>query len=177
MSFRAMVLRRSYLARIFFLRLIAPLHAAFGQAARFARRVRESGGDHDFICRRRRRVAAALGGCECGASADNQWLKVEFHYGTTAAIEDDLSWTPVEFKVWIEGLDLLAKHAPVPGKGVVRGPDGVGHLRQCSRGQGCLRCLLRPSLHPRPLQRRARVSRISTASINIHIEAYVGGSS
>ena len=47
---------------------------------------------------------------------NNQWMKVEFHYGVTPAVGDYLN--EVQFKVWIEGLDLLAPDAPVPGKGV-----------------------------------------------------------
>ena len=56
-------------------------------------------------------------GSDSGASGDNgQWLKVEFHFAVTPAVGDYLN--AVTFKVWIEGLDLLATDAPVAGKGV-----------------------------------------------------------
>jgi len=111
MSFRATVLRQSYLTAYLVSLLAAP--AAFGQVATspvaFAN---QDAITTSFV------VAPNLAGTAGAAgSADNNWLKVEVHFGTT-----DKLITPyldsVDVQVWIEGRDLQAKNAAVPGQGI-----------------------------------------------------------
>ena len=67
-------------------------------------------------------AAPNLGGSsdESNSSGPGQWLKVEFHYGTTALVTKDYPYVDeVEFKVWVEGVDPFAANATQPtGKGV-----------------------------------------------------------
>jgi hypothetical protein len=112
MSFRATVLKRSCLA--IFLFSFGAASAAFGQATNALVTFNNQDAiTTTFV------VAPNLAGTAGAASgnANTGWLKVEFHFGATP-----LATTPfldsVEIKVWIEGLDLLAKNAPVAGKGV-----------------------------------------------------------
>jgi hypothetical protein len=51
-----------------------------------------------------------------GSGGDTKWLKIEFRYSVTPTKGDYLD--NVEFKIWIEGRDLLASNAP--------GDEGVG---------------------------------------------------
>lgn len=50
-----------------------------------------------------------------GSSSDTKWLKIEFKYTVAPTKGDYLD--SVQFKIWVEGLDLLAPNAP--------GNDGV----------------------------------------------------
>lgn len=59
-------------------------------------------------------------GSGSGSGAPVQWLKVEFHYGTTALVTKDYPYVDsIEFKVWVEGVDPFAPNTTQPsGKGV-----------------------------------------------------------
>jgi len=111
MSFRATVLRQSYLTVYLVCFLAAP--AAFGQVANspvaFAN---QDAITTSFV------VAPNLAGTAGAAGAtDNNWLKVEVHFGTTDNLKTP-SLDSVDVKVWIEGRDLQAKNAAVPGQGI-----------------------------------------------------------
>src|ERR1700722_11047577 len=109
MSFHAMVLKRS--CPVLFLLVLLAAPAAFGQAPNSpVAFVNEEAITTSFVP-----APSVGGGSEGGGSRDNsQWLKVEFHYGTTAALTTNYL-DEVQFKVWIEGLDALAPNASQPG--------------------------------------------------------------
>jgi hypothetical protein len=104
-----------------------------------------------------------------------QWLKVEFQFGTTAALKPDYPYLDaVEFKIWIEGLDLYAKDAPVPGKGVAVGLTGSVTYVNIASGKNLYGVFY---VHPSTLARYSsgRGYADFDQKFNIHIEAYVGG--
>src|ERR1700722_11361329 len=115
MSFHATALRRSF-PTVFLLALIAA-PTAFGQATNAKgelispiKFVNQDAITTSFVS------APNVGGSLSGSPSDNnQWLKVEFHYGTTPVLKTNYL-DSVEFRVWIEGLDLFGKNAPVPVK-------------------------------------------------------------
>jgi len=175
MSFRVTALRRSYPV-IFLLALIAA-PAAYGQLTDAKGQlispiafVNQEAVTTSFV--QAPNLAGTLGGVGSG-SGNNQWLKVEFHYGTTAALT-----TPyldsVEFKVWIEGLDLLAKNAPVPGKGVSVALTGSVTYVNVPAGKDLYGVFY---VHPNTLGRYSddRGYEQFDRKYDIHVEAYVGG--
>ena len=113
------------------------------------------------------------GTAPASSNANNKWLKVEFHYGTTAALTTNYL-DSVEFKVWIEGLDLLAKNAPVPGKGVAVVLTGSVTYINVPAGRDIYGVFY---VHPSTLGRYSddRGYEDFDRKFNIHIEAYVGG--
>jgi len=67
----------------------------------------------------------SLGGSNSssGSSEDTKWLKVEFQYSVTPDKGDYLD--SVEFKIWIEGIDMVAVNPTPPGtQGVAVGLTG-----------------------------------------------------
>src|ERR1700722_16588323 len=103
MSIRAMVLRRS--CPIVFLLVLIAAPAAFGQAKNSpVAFVNQEAITTTLV------PAPNIGGTATGGGTEpGQWLKVEFHYGTTPLVTTAYPFVDsVEFKVWIEGLDLLA---------------------------------------------------------------------
>ena len=80
----------------------------------------------------------------------------------------------VEFKVWIEGLDLLAPDAPVKGKGVAVGLTGSVTYVNIAAGKDIFGVFY---VHPSTLGRYSsdRGQDDFDRKFNIHIEAYVGG--
>jgi hypothetical protein len=114
-----------------------------------------------------------LGGSSSGGSSDsNQWLKVEFHYGVTPAVGDYLS--EVQFKIWIEGLDLQAADAPVPGKGVAVALTGSVTYVNVPRGKDLYGVVY---VHPAALGRYNAGGGYQDfdRKFNIHVEADVDG--
>jgi hypothetical protein len=104
-----------------------------------------------------------------------KWLKVEFHYGTTALVTKDYPYVDsVEFKVWIEGLDLFAKNAPVPGKGASVVLTGSVTYVNVPAGKDLYGVFY---VHPSTLARYStdRGYEDFDRKFNVHIEAYVGG--
>jgi hypothetical protein len=161
-----MVFRRRYLA-VFLIGLIAA-PAAFGQAPTSP--IAFANGDGittSFV------QAANLAGTAGGtASENNQWLKVEFHYGTTPTLKTNYV-DAVEFKVWIEGLDLLAPDAPVKGKGVAVALTGTVTYVNIPAGKDIYGVFY---VHPSTLGRYSeRGSSDFDRKYNIHIEALIGG--
>jgi hypothetical protein len=99
-----MLLRRSCPA-LFLLALIAA-PAAYGQAANSpVAFVNQEAITTSFV------PTPSVGSATAtGSGENNQWLKVEFHYGTTDKLTTKFL-DSIEFKVWIEGLDPLAKNS------------------------------------------------------------------
>jgi len=162
-----MVLRRSCPVVILLVLMAAP--SAFGQAANspvaFAN---EDAVTTSFV------VAPNLAGTAGAAPGGNtQWLKVEFHYGTTAALTTPFL-DSVEFKVWIEGLDLLAKNAPVAGKGVSVALTGSVIYVNVPAGKDIYGVFY---VHPNTLVRYSdeRGYENFDRKYDVHVEAYVGG--
>jgi len=163
-----MVLRRS--CPVLFLLALIAAQPAFGQAKDSPIAfVNQEAITTSFI------IAPTVGGIggTSGVGANNQWLKVEFHFGTTAALK-----TPyldaVEFKVWIEGLDLFAKNAPVPGKGAAVALTGSVNYVNVPAGKDIYGVFY---VHPATLGRYSgeRGYEDFDRKYNIHVEAYVGG--
>jgi len=120
----------------------------------------------------------ASSGTEPAAPSDpndtsNQWLKVEFHYGTTTALTTKYL-DSVEFKVWIEGRDLLAKNAPVPGKGIAVALTGSVTYINVPAGTDIYGVVY---VHPSTIGRYSGQGGASDfdRKFDVHVEAYVGG--
>jgi len=165
MSFRATLLRRRHLA-LFLLALIAA-PAAYGQAKDSPVAFANLQAITTTFVTMPNLVGTA------GTSGNTQWLKVEFHYGTTDALKAPFL-DSVEFKIWIEGIDLLAKNAPVPGKGVAVALTGDVTYVNIPAGKDLYGCFY---VHPDTLVRYSddRGYENFDRKYDIHLEAYVGG--
>jgi hypothetical protein len=173
MSFRATVLRWCY-PLLFLLGLIAA-PAAFGQL-KDAKGVFISPiafANQEAITTSFVQAPNLAGTSGAAAGGNNQWLKVEFHYGTTPALTTSYL-DAVEFKVWIEGLDLLAKNAPVAGKGAAVALTGSVTYVNVPAGKDLYGVFY---VHPNTLGRYSgeRGYEDFDRKFDIHIEAYVGG--
>jgi hypothetical protein len=164
MSFRVTALRQSHTV-LFLLALIAA-QPAFGQLATspiaFAER--------DAITVSF--VAAPNVGGNSGTTpgATDQWLKVEFHYGTTKNL-----LTPyldaAEFKVWIEGFDPLATNAQ-GSKGIGVAFTGSVTYVNIAAGKDIYGVFY---VHPSTLGRFSSRSTDYERKYDIHMQALVGG--
>ena len=97
---------------------------------------------------------------------------MEFHYGTTQSLTTKYV-DAVEFKVWIEGLDLLATDAPVAGKGVAVGLTGSVTYINIPAGKDIYGVFY---VHPSTLARFSSGDPENyNHKFNIHVEAYVDG--
>jgi hypothetical protein len=167
MSFRATILKRSHAAAVLLALIAAP--AAYGQAANSPIAfVNEEPITTSFV------QAPNLAGTSGAAPGGNtQWLKVEFHYGTTTVLTAPFL-DSVEFKVWIEGLDLLAKGAPVPGKGVAVALTGSVTYVNVPAGKDLYGVFY---VHPNTLVRYSdeRGYEQFERKYDVHVEAYVAG--
>ena len=118
--------------------------------------------------------APNLAGTSGAAGGGNaQWLKIEFHYGTTDKLTAPFL-DSVQFKVWIEGLDLLAKNAPVPGKGAAVALTGDVTYVNVPAGKDLYGVFY---VHPNTLVRYSdeRGYEQFERKYDVHVEAYVGG--
>jgi hypothetical protein len=106
------------------------------------------------------------------ATATNQWLKVEFHYGTTPALTTNFL-DSAEFKVWIEGFDPLAKNAQGT-TGVSVALTGSVTYINIPAGRDIYGVFY---VHPNTLARYSddRGYENYDRKYDVHIEAYVGG--
>jgi hypothetical protein len=115
------------------------------------------------------------GGSEGGGARDiSLWLKVEFHYGTTAALTTNYL-DEVQFKVWIEGLDALAPNPSQPGgKGVAVALTGSVTYVNVPAGKDIYGVFY---VHPSTLGRYSsdRGYEDFDRKFDIHLEAYAGG--
>jgi hypothetical protein len=103
-----------------------------------------------------------------------QWLKVEFHYGTTPLVTTKYL-DEVQFKVWIEGLDADALNPSQPsGKGVAVGLTGQVTYVNITPGKDIYGVFY---VHPSTLGRYSsdRGYEDFDRKFDVHVEAYVGG--
>lgn len=166
MSFRATTLRRYSWAGLLLGLMVVPVH---GQAANSpVAFVNQAAITTSFVS-----TPSLIGAEGSGGSNQNsQWLKVEFHYGITPAKGDYQD--AVEFKIWIEGRDLLATDAPVKGQGVAVGLTGSVTYVNIPRDKDNYGVFY---VHPSTLGRYSAGGGADDFEhkFNIHIEAYVGG--
>ena len=165
MSFRATVLRRSFFV-VSLLGLIAG-EKAFGQAANSPIAFDNEGAITTSF------VSAPNMGGGSASNGEIQWLKVEWHYGTTSNLTTPFL-DEVTFKVWIEGRDLQAKDAPDPTQGIAIGLTGTVTYVNVPAGKDLYGVVY---VNPNTL------TRYSTAAgptdfdrkFDVHVSAYIGG--
>ena len=170
MSFRATTLRQRLTGVILLAMMGSPV---FGQAK-----------DSPIVFANQDAITATLvkptsmsSGPSAGSSSsfsngDNQWLKVEFHYGVVPQKTD---WVDeVEFKVWVEGRDLLDP-AGQPGQGIAVGLTGSVTYVNLAKAKDAYGVFY---VHPSTLARystdRGGVNDF-TRTFDVHVEAYVNG--
>lgn len=110
------------------------------------------------------------GGGGGGSSEDSQWLKVEFRYSVTKDAGPFLD--SVQFKIWIEGLDLLDPQAkPDVGTAVaLTGTVTYINIAQAKDNYGVF------YVHPSTLKRYSKLGPSDfDRTFNVHIEADVDG--
>jgi hypothetical protein len=103
-----------------------------------------------------------------------QWMQVEFHYGSTAAMTSRYL-DAVTFKIWIEGLDADAPNPGQPGgKGVAVGLTGSVTYINVPVGKDLYGVFY---VHPNTLGRYSsgRGTEDWDRKFNIHLEASVDG--
>lgn len=170
MSYRAIVLKRSCPV-VFFLGLIA-VSAAFGQLPTSPIKfVNVDAITTSFVATPT--ITANMPAESSGEA--KQWLKVEFHYGTTDVVTADRPWVDaVEFKIWIEGLDQYAKNSTqANGKGVAVALTGSVTYVNIAAGKDIYGVFY---VHPSTLARYSKRDYTDfDQKFNIHIEAYVDG--
>ena len=118
--------------------------------------------------------APNLAGTSGAAGTGNkQWLKVEFHYGTTTAMATPFL-DSVEFKIWIEGFDMLAKNPPAGAKGVSVALTGDVTYVNVPAGRDNYGVFY---VHPNTLARYSDDKGYEQfeRKYDVHVEAYVGG--
>ncbi len=106
-----------------------------------------------------------------GGSTPGQWLKVEFHYAVTVPEGNYLD--AAQFKIWIEGRDLLAKNAPTKA-GIAIGLTGAETYVNIPAGKDVYGVFY---VHPDTLGRYSTPTGPTDfdRTFDIHLEAYVGG--
>ncbi len=112
-----------------------------------------------------------MGNTSGGASSDQQWLKVEFHYAVTPPVGKFVD--SVEFRIWIEGRDLYAPEATTKD-GIAVGLTGsvtYVNLPATKDAYGVF------YVSPYTLARYAgnRGASDFDRTFNVHLEAYAGG--
>jgi hypothetical protein len=115
---------------------------------------------------------SSSGGSAAGDTA--QWLKVEFHYNTTAIVTTKYLDT-VQFKIWIEGLDSEAiNKSQASGKGVAVALTGTVTYVNVPVGKDLYGVFY---VHPNTLARYSgeRGAEDFDRKFNMHLEASVGG--
>jgi len=102
----------------------------------------------------------------------SQWLKVEFHYGTTSALKTPFLDT-VEFRVWVEGLDPLATNSQ-GGKGVGVAFTGSVTYINIAGGKDIYGVFY---VHPSTIARYSSSRGVEdfNRKFDVHLQALVGG--
>jgi hypothetical protein len=119
-------------------------------------------------------TAPSIAGTIASGSGNTQWLKVEFHYGTTSNLTTRYL-DSAEFKVTIEGLDPDAPNPSQPsGKGVAIGLTGSVTYINIAPGKDIYGVFY---VHPSTLARYSgdRGYEDYDRKFNVHVEAYVDG--
>ena len=167
MSFRATVLWRRFFA-VPFLALIATNVAQAQLLTSPVAFANEDGVVVSFV------AAPSLGSTSGGGGGDaTQWLKVEFHYGTTANLKTPFL-DAIQFKVWIEGRDMQAVNPNAPGQGVAVGLTGTVNYVNVPAGKDIYGVVFVP---PSTLARYSTEHGVTDfeKTFDVHVEAYVGG--
>ncbi len=171
MSFRALVLKRSHLLIILAGLLAAP--AAFGQVANSPMAfVNQDAITTSFVSAPN--LSSNLSGGGGGnTGGNNQWLRIQFHYGTTPNMKTAFL-DSVEFKVWVEGFDQYAKNAPPGAKGVAVALTGSVTYVNVAAAKDLYGVLY---IHPSTLARYSddRGYEQFDRKYDIHVEAFVDG--
>ncbi len=115
--------------------------------------------------------APAIGSGASTGGSDSKWLKVEFHYGVTPLKADYVD--SVEFKVWIEGRDLLAPDAPGE-EGLAVALTGSVTYVNIPKGRDAYGVFY---VHPSTLGRYSGKQGVSDfeRKFNVHVDALVNG--
>ena len=173
MSFRSMLFRRSQWIPLLLVLISAP--TAFGQLKDAQGNLISPVAFVNQEAITTTFVSSPNVGSSSGSSSNEagQWLKVEIHYGTTSFLTTKYL-DSVQFKIWIEGLDLLAKDAPVPGKGVAIGLTGDVTYVNIPAGKDLYAVFY---VHPSTLDRYSsnRGTEDFERKFDVHVEAYVNG--
>jgi hypothetical protein len=162
MSFRATTLKRSFLSGLLLALASVPV---FSQAANspvvFAN---TNAITTSFV------QAPALGGSSSSSSGDTMWLKVELQYGVAPVTGNFLD--AVEFKIWIEGVDMSVPDAETKGGLSVALTGSVTYVNIAANKSAYAVFYVHPST-------LARYSKSGSSDFdrkfNIHVEANVGG--
>lgn len=163
MLFPATALKRSFLAGVL---VTGSGLSAFGQAA-----------DSPLVFSNTDAITTTfvqpvtIGSSSSSGSDDNKWLKVEFRYGVTPKTGDYLD--SAEFRIWIEGRDLLDPQA-TSKDGIAIGLTGTVTYVNIPKGKDVYGVFY---VHPNTLARYSTTTGSSDfeRKFNIHIEAYIGG--
>ena len=128
--------------------------------------------------------APNLGGTGAPVPGDHNWLKVEFHYGVAFPIDPNVPQDgptalkyldEVQFKVWIEGRDLLDPQGK-PGEGIAVVLTGSVTYINIPKGHDRYGVFY---VHPDTLGRYGTVEGTrdfdANGKFDIHLEAYVAG--
>lgn len=116
--------------------------------------------------------APSMGGSGGGSSSsgDSQWLKVEFRYSVTKDAGPYLD--SVEFKVWIEGRDMLDPQGK-PDEGVAVVFTGTVTYINIAQGKDNYGVFY---VHPSTLKRYSKLGPSDfERTFNVHVEADVDG--
>ncbi len=171
MSFRATAHRRLCLLPFFLCLVTSP--AAFAQLANSpVKFVNEEAITTSFVPT----PAVITSPGTVPAGDGSQWLKVEFHYGTTDVVTPAYPFVDaVEFKIWIEGLDQYAPNPAQPsGKGVAVALTGSVTYVNIPANKDIYGVFY---VHPSTLARYSSERGYTDfdQKFDIHIEAYVNG--
>jgi hypothetical protein len=164
MSFRVTTLRRS-LPVIFLLGCVAG--PAFGQL-----KTSPIAFDNQTAIVTSFVAAPNIGGTGTSTSDAGQWLKVEFHYGTTSLFTANYL-DQVEFKIWIEGRDRSAPTPQFP-QGFAVGLTGSVVYVNIPAGKDIYGVFY---VHPSTLGRYSTERGYTDfdRKFDIHIQALIGG--
>ena len=112
-----------------------------------------------------------------GSSGENQWLKVEWHYAVLP-YEGQGDFLPeVQFKVWVEGRDMLDKRGK-PNEGVAIALTGsVTYINVAKARDGYGVIFIHPSTLARYSNPRAGGLNDFDRKFDIHVEALIDGKS
>lgn len=168
MSFRATVLKRHSLALLFLTLIVSFAHGQT-QDAPINFVVRDAIITSFVTAPNLGSTGDAGGG---GSRSNNQWLKVEFHYGTTANLKTRFL-PSAEFKVWIEGVDPDAENkTQASGKGVAIALTASVTYVNIEAGKDVYGVFY---VNPATLSRFSSRPDEYDKKFNIHLEAYVDG--
>jgi len=162
MSFRATTLKRSQLVGFF---LVLTGLTAWSQVANTPLKFADVGAITSTLVQ-----ASSLGESSGGSSDDSKWLKVEFHFSITKDAGPYVD--EADFKIWIEGRDLLDPQGK-PNEGVAVALTGSVAYINIAQGKDVYGVFY---VHPSTLKRYCKQGSTDfERTFNVHMEASVGG--